>query len=301
MARSGLKESRGTKANSDAPGKGGDEPGGSRLCHASLPQHSYGRATMTMKRTIWWWSSDGEETRVALRFAARRAGRPAADRSAGDRRAAGIRPVGGVQAAIEEEQRLRSRQRRAANVGGIIGFCRDQARNTSSARASPSMWCRRMSGDAGGDIAALVLGATLVGPSSRGGGRGISPAMTQGELPCPVMIIPGSLTDEQLEQLSSDVPKRGSRPARRNPLHLYRAYQDRRVSGLSRSSTAEQHAIAHDRHRRQLAVGCEVASNKDLGKHERHRRALDLQGPRRRGAHALAERNANTARAALER
>jgi len=49
------------------------------------------------------------------------------------------------------------------------------------------------------EIAALVLGAAPSGNRARW--SPVSPAMTR-LAPCPVMIIPGSLSDERLEQLS---------------------------------------------------------------------------------------------------
>ncbi|MBW0008107.1 MAG: universal stress protein, partial [Sphingomonas sp.] len=50
------------------------------------------------------------------------------------------------------------------------------------------------------EIAALVLGAA---PSGSPGPLVVNfTGHDAGQLPCPVMIIPGSLTDERLEQLS---------------------------------------------------------------------------------------------------
>ena len=50
------------------------------------------------------------------------------------------------------------------------------------------------------DIAALVLGAAPAG--NPGPVVAHFTGHDAGKLPCPVMIIPGSLSDEQLEQLS---------------------------------------------------------------------------------------------------
>ena len=50
------------------------------------------------------------------------------------------------------------------------------------------------------DVAALVLGAAPSGQPGRW--SRIFTGNDAGKLPCPVMIIPGSLSDERLEQLS---------------------------------------------------------------------------------------------------
>jgi nucleotide-binding universal stress UspA family protein len=142
---------------------------------------------------------DSTESRVALRFAARRATKTRGRVEV----LAVVAPQdfvqwGGVQAAIEEEQQLRIEGIVSSAVGEIF----------SEAGITPEIVLRQgdaikivreyiMSRD---DIAALVLGAA---PS---GGPGPLVAHFSGKdagtLPCPLMIIPGSLTDERLEQLS---------------------------------------------------------------------------------------------------
>ena len=143
---------------------------------------------------------DSPEARVALRFAARRA----AKTDGAVEVLAVVEPQdfvqwGGVQAAIEEEQRLRiegSRRRigrrdhgrrrhqaddhRPAGRAGAGG-----ARLYRHARATSPRWCsapRR--------------------PAIRGRWSRNFTGNDAGKLPCPVMIIPGSLSDERLEQLS---------------------------------------------------------------------------------------------------
>jgi nucleotide-binding universal stress UspA family protein len=142
---------------------------------------------------------DSKESRVALRFAARRAVKTNGKVEV----LAVIEPQdfvqwGGVQAAIEEEQRLRIEASVAANVGEIV----DAAGIKPSIvvqEGEPVSVVRAYVGTRS-DIAALVLGAA---PSGSPG-----PVVTNftgndaGKLPCIVMIIPGSMSDEQLESLS---------------------------------------------------------------------------------------------------
>jgi nucleotide-binding universal stress UspA family protein len=142
---------------------------------------------------------DSKESRVALRFAARRAVKTGGKVEV----LAVIEPQdfvqwGGVQAAIEEEQRLRIEASVAASVGEIM----DAAGITPQivVRQGDRVTVVRAYIGTRDDIAALVLGAA---PSGKPG-----PLVADftgndaGKLPCPVMIIPGSLTDEQLESLS---------------------------------------------------------------------------------------------------
>ncbi len=152
-----------------------------------------------MTRTYLVVIDDSPEARVALRFAARRAAKTDGSVEV----LAVVEPQdfvqwGGVQAAIEEEQKLRIEASVAASVGEIM----------DAAGIQPKIVVRqgdRVSTVRGyigtrEDIAALVLGAA---PSGHPG-----PLVADftghdaGKLPCPLMIIPGSLTEEQLETLS---------------------------------------------------------------------------------------------------
>ena len=142
---------------------------------------------------------DSAEARVALRFSARRAAK-----TRGNVEVLAIVPPqdfvqwGGVQAAIEEEQKLRIE----GVVSGAVGEIFDEA------GMKPAIVLR--SGDAvkvgrdyladRDDIAALVLGAAESGDP--GPLVAHFTGKDAGKLPCPVMIIPGSLSDERLEQLS---------------------------------------------------------------------------------------------------
>ena len=151
------------------------------------------------KRTYLVVIDDSAEARVALRFAARRATKTDGKVEV----LAVVEPQdfvqwGGVQAAIEEEQKLRIE----GVVSGAIGEIVDET------GVKPSIVIR--SGEpikvVREYIGSREEGAALV----RGGGGSGSPGplvahftgSEAGKLPCPVMIIPGSLSDERLEQLS---------------------------------------------------------------------------------------------------
>ena len=151
------------------------------------------------KRTYLVVVDDSAESRVALRFAARRAGK-----TSGNVEVLGIvEPqdfvqFGGVQAAIEEEQRLRIEGVVSSAIGEILDESGIQAniiiRQGEVVKSVRDYVAGR------DEIAALVLGAA---PSGNPGPLVASFAGTDaGLLPCPVMIIPGSLTDDRLEQLS---------------------------------------------------------------------------------------------------
>ena len=153
-----------------------------------------------LKRTYLVVVDDSAEARVALRFAARRAGK-----TDGRIEVLGIvEPqdfvqFGGVQAAMEEEQRLRIEGVVSSAIGEILDESGIEAENhhspgrggaercaTMSRAATKSRhWCsaRRQAGSPG----PLVVNFT---------------GADAGLLPCPVMIIPGSMDDERLEQLS---------------------------------------------------------------------------------------------------
>ena len=142
---------------------------------------------------------DSAEARVALRFAARRAAK-----TGGGIEVLGIvEPqdfvqFGGVQAAIEEEQRLR--------IAGVVSSAVGEILNEAGIEATiivqhgePVKTVREYIGERK-EVDALVLGAA---PSGNPG-----PLVSNfcgsdaGKLPCPVMLIPGSLSDDRLEELS---------------------------------------------------------------------------------------------------
>jgi nucleotide-binding universal stress UspA family protein len=151
------------------------------------------------KRTYLVVVDDSAESRVALRFAARRAAK-----TGGRIEVLGIvEPqdfvqFGGVQAAMEEEQRLRIEGVVSAAIGEIL----DESGMDANIilRSGEAVRTVRDYLDGRDEVAALVLGAA---PS---GNPGVLVANftgnDAGQLPCPVMIIPGSIGDDRLEQLS---------------------------------------------------------------------------------------------------
>jgi nucleotide-binding universal stress UspA family protein len=142
---------------------------------------------------------DSPEASVALRFAARRAAKTGGAVEV----LAVVEPQdfvqwGGVQAAIEEEQRLRIEGVISSSVGEIVDAA--GIRPVIMVREGDPVTVVRALIGTRDDIAALVLGASPSGDP----GPLVADFTGQdaGKLPCPVMIIPGSLSDERLEQLS---------------------------------------------------------------------------------------------------
>ncbi len=140
-----------------------------------------------------------DEARVALRFAARRAAKTG---GAIDILAL-VAPLefvqwGGVQAAMEEEARLRVDALVAQAAGELIEET-GLSPNITISPGDPVTVVREMLADRP-DTAALVLGAAASG--------GPGPLVAHfagaeaGVMACPVMIIPGSLSDEALDRLS---------------------------------------------------------------------------------------------------
>jgi nucleotide-binding universal stress UspA family protein len=151
------------------------------------------------RRTYLVVVDDSDEARVALRFAARRAAK-----TGGRIEVLGIvEPqdfvqFGGVQAAIEEEQRLRIQ----GVVSSAIGEILDESGVEMNIFVLQGEIVRTVRDFIGSrmEVDALVLGAAVAGNPG--------PLVTNlcghdaGKLPCPLMIIPGSITDERLEDLS---------------------------------------------------------------------------------------------------
>lgn len=150
-------------------------------------------------RTYLVVMDDSSEARSALRFAARRAAR-----TGGTIELLALIPQqefvqwGGVQAAMEEEARLRAEAMVLQASSAIV----------EEAGLTPSVLVRQ--GDPvkavaallkeRDDIAALVLAAAAEG----GPGPLVShfSGNVAGSLPCPLMIVPGGLSDERIDQLS---------------------------------------------------------------------------------------------------
>jgi nucleotide-binding universal stress UspA family protein len=140
-----------------------------------------------------------EEARAALRYAARRAART----GGGVEILAVIPPQefvqwGGVQAAMEEEARLRAEAmglQAASAIDEEAGVQRSvTVRQGDPVRAIADLLKERE------DIAALVLGAAAEG----GPGPLVAhfSGAVAGTLPCPLVIVPGRLDDEALDRLS---------------------------------------------------------------------------------------------------
>ena len=142
---------------------------------------------------------DSEEARVALRFAARRA----AKTNGRIEVLAVVEPQdfvqwGGVQAAFEEEQRLRIEGIVSSSVGEILDESGVEA-SVVVRQGEPVKAVREHIGERQ-EVAALVLGAAPAG--SPGPLVAHFTGNDAGKLPCPVMLIPGGLSDERLQQLS---------------------------------------------------------------------------------------------------
>ncbi|RST31903.1 universal stress protein [Sphingomonas ginkgonis] len=151
------------------------------------------------KRTYLVVIDDSAEARTALRFAARRAVKTGgAIEILAVMEAQDFVQWGGVQAAIEEEQRLRIEASVAASVGEIVDAAGIKP-IISVRTGDPVQEVRALIGTRD-DIHALVLGAAPAG--SPGVLVADFTGNDAGKLPCPVMIIPGSIDEERMELLS---------------------------------------------------------------------------------------------------
>ncbi|MBB4642092.1 nucleotide-binding universal stress UspA family protein [Rhizorhapis suberifaciens] len=140
-----------------------------------------------------------KEAGVALRFAARRAAK-----TGGAVQIVALVPPpefvqwGGVQATIEEE----AHQRAEALVAGAAGSLVEETgiRPSITVRAGDPVQIVRKMLMEDDKIAALVLGAAATG--APGPLVNHFAGNDAGSLPCPVMIIPGSLSREAIDRLS---------------------------------------------------------------------------------------------------
>ena len=151
------------------------------------------------RRTYLVVVDDSPEARTALRFAARRAAK-----TGGRVEVLGIAEpqdfvqFGGVQSAIEQEQRLRIEGVVSAAIGEILDESGVET-NIFILHGEVVRTVREFIGSRA-EVDALVLGAAA------GGHPG--PLVTNlcghdaGKLPCPLMIIPGTISDARLEDLS---------------------------------------------------------------------------------------------------
>ena len=143
--------------------------------------------------------NESEESRVSLRFCAKRAVKT--DR--GVEVLAIVAPQefvswGGVQAALEEEEMHRIESAIAASVGEIVEASGIKPTITIK-QGDPIKVIKEMIAERD-DLAALVLGAA---PGHNPGpivkhftGEGA------GDLPCPILLVPGGLSDERVELLA---------------------------------------------------------------------------------------------------
>lgn len=138
------------------------------------------------------------EAEVALRFAARRAAK-----TGGAVQILALVPPtefvqwGGVQATIEEE----ARQRAEALVMGAAGTLMQESgiRPTITVKQGDPVTVVRKTLDENDGIAALVLGAATGAPGPLVAHFAATEA---GNLPCPIMVIPGSLDRDAIDRLS---------------------------------------------------------------------------------------------------
>lgn len=139
------------------------------------------------------------EAKVAARFAARRAAK-----TGGSLELVAIMPepefsaFGGVQATMEEEERLRAQALLAsvaAEVEELVGL--NAAQTVIAGEPAPAV--RALLYDRP-DIAALVLGAAADGHP--GPLVADFTGTDAGRLPCPVTIVPGGLSADAIERLS---------------------------------------------------------------------------------------------------
>jgi len=140
-----------------------------------------------------------DEARVALRFAARRA----AKTGGGVEILVLIPPPefvqwGAVQAAMEEE----ARHRAEALIAQVAGELMEETglRPSITVQQGEPIATVRQALLNSENVAALVLGAAATG--SPGPLVAHFAGVESGSLPCPIMIIPGSLSDEALDLLS---------------------------------------------------------------------------------------------------
>lgn len=142
---------------------------------------------------------DNEAARAALRFAARRA-----TRTGGSVEILALVPQqefvqwGAVQATFEEEARLRAEAMVAQAASALIEETGVMPSITVR-QGDPVAVVRELLAEQP-HVAALVLGAAASGNP----GKLVShfAGTDAGQLPCPLMIVPGSLDDEAIDRLS---------------------------------------------------------------------------------------------------
>ncbi|MDE2563263.1 MAG: universal stress protein [Sphingomonadales bacterium] len=154
---------------------------------------------MPQKRIYLVIMDETGEARLALRYAARRAARtggtvhilalvPRQDFS----------PFGGVQATIEQEARDRAEVLASTAASGLAS--EEGLSPVISVLEGEGARAVRTYLAAHPEVSALVLGAAAEGPP----GPLVShfAAHDAGKLPCPLMIVPGSMSEEEVDRLS---------------------------------------------------------------------------------------------------
>lgn len=140
-----------------------------------------------------------EEAAAALRFASRRAAKTGgAVHILALAEQTDFVAWGGVQATMAEESRARAEALVVSAAGSL--FDELGMRPAITVRQGKGTEVVRSLIDEQGDIAALVLGAAAVG--APGPLVAHFTGTNAGSLPCPVMIIPGSLDFEAIDRLS---------------------------------------------------------------------------------------------------
>lgn len=142
---------------------------------------------------------ENDEARVALRFAARRAAK-----TGGSVEILALVPQqefvqwGAVQATMEEEARLRAEAMVAQAASALIEETGIMPSITVR-QGDPATVVRALLAEQP-HVAALVLGAAASGNP----GKLVShfAGTDAGQLPCPLMIVPGSLDDDTIDRLS---------------------------------------------------------------------------------------------------
>ncbi|WP_170005201.1 universal stress protein [Pseudopontixanthobacter vadosimaris] len=149
-------------------------------------------------RTFLVVMDETAEARQALRFAAKRAAKTGASVHI----IAIVQPqnfnaFGAVQATIEQEARDRAEVIANSAAGSLIGETGKLP--TITVKVGEGQAIIREYLGANGNVAALVLGAATEG----GPGPLVSHfAANAGNLPCPLYIVPGSFTDDDIDNLA---------------------------------------------------------------------------------------------------
>lgn len=150
-------------------------------------------------RTYFVVIDETDEAKTALRFASHRASKTkGAIHILALVEPTEIVPWGNVQATITEEAQLRAEELLVSSAGEILE--ESGIRPIITVKQGHGVKIVRTMLEENPDVAALVLGAAPSGPPgplvSHFTGNGC------GDLPCPIMVIPGGLSNEDLDRLS---------------------------------------------------------------------------------------------------